>query len=139
MNVSPERYHQLSLDDRLVKILESTKSVKARIKLANRQAFLPTASSLKSKNAKGPAPTRTHHANLKSEVTGATGLVHSNPGCPNCQNKPNEEKCIRRLRVYAHDDPDWFTNVVITDAPEDDRLYPKVSFGNFGVNGTTNT
>jgi hypothetical protein len=126
MNVPPKRYNELNINQRLIKILECQKLVKAQVKTANDHAFRPTAPN-QPRNVKTPAHNRTHRTDPKRAILGPVKPPGS-PGCPHCRGLPNEEQCIRRIKVDAQTNLDWLKNAVVTDAPEDDRMRPKVSF-----------
>jgi hypothetical protein len=129
MNVPDSRYEELNLDQRLIKILRCNRLVKTQVAVATDQAFRPTAHDQpqRQKKTTKSARNRTYQSNSKDEILGLANPPLL-PGCPHCRNLAPEEKCIRKLLVHAYQDPDWLTGIIVTDAPEGDRMRPKVTW-----------
>jgi hypothetical protein len=121
------RYNELNINQRLTKILECQKLVKTQVKTANDHAFRPTAPNQSRNVVKTPVHNRTHRTDPTSTILRPVNPPGSS-GCPHCSGLPNEERCIRKIKVHARAHLDWLKNVVVTDAPEHDRMRPKVSF-----------
>jgi hypothetical protein len=131
MNVQDDRYEELNLDQRLIKILRCNRLVKTQVASATNQAFRPTANNQprQQRNAKKSAGNHPHRSNPKDEILGSTN-PSSLPGCPHCRDSPPEEKCIRKLLVHANKNPNWLSGIIVTDALEGDRMRPKVTLLN---------
>jgi hypothetical protein len=124
MNVPDSRYEELDLDRRLIKILRCNRLVKTQVTAAKNRAFRPTAT--RPQGAETSARNRTYRPKPKDEILGSTSPRLSS-GCPHCRHLPPEEQCIRKLFVHANQNPDWLTGIIVTDAPEGDRMRPKVT------------
>jgi hypothetical protein len=127
MNVLPVRYGKLSLNRRLIKILECQKVVKTQVKRAKDHAFRPTALNQRQRVLKTPVHNCTHQTEPNSAILGPMNPPGS-LGCPNCRHLPNEKQCIRKIKVHARVNLDWLKTVIVTDAPAGDRMRPKVTF-----------
>lgn len=136
MNVRDSCYEDLNLDPRLIKILQCHTRVKVQVTAAKNQAFRPTTTNQPQlpKVVKTPARNHTYQPNSKSEILGFAN-PHSS-GCPHCRDLTEEQQCIRNFFVHDHKNLEGLTGIIVTDAPEDDRMRPKVSLLYFYLNGT---
>jgi hypothetical protein len=139
MKLTPERLHQIGVCARMQRIFERSKDFKANSKKI-RQLAAGSSHGPPRKPIQSVHPgAKLGHQSVKKTILApeqiraeiATHVPHGRITCERCKDLPEDQKCIRTYFVDQHFNPEELEGIVITFAPPDDCMLPKVVFSPF--------